>query len=503
MKLKVKDLDISTGRNLIAILNDEDARKLDLHALDRIKIFYGKKIETVILNIAETSKAVKPGEIGLVEEVMKSLGAKNNSLVDIMIARKPLSLEHIKKKLDGKTLTKKEIDQIIWDIVHNKLSDIELTYFVAACYARTMNMQETINLTKSIAYQGDVLRMNKYPIVDKHCIGGIPGNRTSPILVPIIASAGYTIPKTSSRSITSPAGTADTVEVLCPVSFDINRMKKIVSKTNGCLVWGGALNLAPADDKIIHVEKPLGIDAESQLLASILAKKLTVSSTHVIIDIPIGKNTKIENKKDALELKNKFETVGKAIGMHIEVVITSGDEPIGYGIGPALEAKDILYVLMRHPKRPLDLEDKCIMMAGKVFEMLGEKNGKKKAREILDSGKAYQKFKEIIKAQGGNPNITPDKIQVGKFRYQFKSRKTGKIFMINNYAISKISRIAGSPLDKGAGILLCKHVKDSIKKGEAIFEIYAGSKEKLDYARDIANEMDVVGIKNVERAYLS
>ncbi len=489
MKLKVKDLDISTGRSLVAILNEADAGKLDLHALDRIKILYGKKIETVMVNIAESDKSVKAGEIGLVEEVIRSLGVRNNAQVGIMLARKPLSLEHIKKKLDGKILSKDEIEQIVWDIVHNKLSDIELTYFVAACYSHSMSMKETIALTKAIAYQGDVFRVKRYPIVDKHCIGGIPGNRTSMILVPMIAAAGFTIPKTSSRSITSPAGTADTMEVLCNVCFDINRMKRIVSKINGCLVWGGALNLAPADDKIIHVEKPLGIDAESQLLASILAKKLSVSSTHVIIDIPVGRNTKIENKKDALELKNKFETVGKILGMHIEVVITYGDEPIGFGIGPALEARDVLYVLRRDEKRPIDLEEKCIMMAGRVFEMLGKRNGRKIARDILESGKAYEKMKDIIRMQGGNPNITPEKIKLGKCVYSFKAKKSGKISMLNNYAFSKIARIAGAPVDKSAGIYLMKHVRDSVKKGETVFEIYADSDEKLRYAVDIANEM--------------
>src|SRR3989338_6290687 len=284
MKLKVKDIDISSGGPLIAVVNHEDAAMVDLHVMDRIKIKKGHKIETVVVDIAQSKKVVPKGKIGVFEEVIDSLRLKNNDKVEITIAKKPLSIDYIKKKLDGQKLSQKEIDQIVWDIVNNKLSAVEMTYFVAACYTNVMTTEETILLTKSMVEHGDILKLNKYPVIDKHSIGGIPGNRTTLIIVPIIAAAGYYIPKTSSRSITSPAGTADTMEVLADVSFSIKKMKAIVMKTSGCIVWGGSLNLAPADEKIIFVERPLEIDAESQLLASIMAKKHSVSSTHILID---------------------------------------------------------------------------------------------------------------------------------------------------------------------------------------------------------------------------
>jgi len=306
MRFKVKDMDIATGGPLVAVLNKEDTLKFDIHHLDRIKIKKGKKIETVVADIAESSKVVPPGTIGVYEEVISSLKLKNKDKVDVTLARKPLSIEFIRKKLDGRKLTKKEINQIVWDIVHNKLSTSELTFFVAACYTNQMSIDETIMLTKAIASHGSTLKLNRYPIVDKHSIGGIPGNRTTMVLVPIIAAAGLTIPKTSSRSITSPAGTADTMEVLTKVSFPMHKMKQIVMKTNGCIVWGGSLNLAPADDKIINVERTLEIDAESQLLASIMAKKHSVSSTHILIDIPIG-GAKVKNKVEASKLKKAFD----------------------------------------------------------------------------------------------------------------------------------------------------------------------------------------------------
>ncbi len=496
MKLKVKDMDISTGGFLVIILNEKDAKLLDIHALDRVKVKKGKRMETCVVDIAESKKAVPPGKIGLYEEVLDRLNVKNGNIVQIMPARKPLSLDFIKKKLDGKKINKKEIDQIVWDIVNNKLSDIEITYFISACYMRQMDLQETIWLTKAMAMHGDILRLNRYPVIDKHCIGGIAGNRTTMVIVPIVAASGLTIPKTSSRSITSPAGTADTMEVLAQVNFSIKQMKKIVEKTNGCIVWGGSLNLAPADDKIIRVERPLRIDAESQLLASIMAKKHSVSSTHILIDIPIGKGSKVKDKKEALKLKYDFEMLGKKLKKKNKVILTNGNYPIGNGIGPALEARDVLWILKNDKKAPKDLMEKSLYMAGLTLEMGGKApkgKGKQTALEILKSGKAYKKMVQIIKAQHGKI-IDPNKIRLGRFRFDVKAGKTGKIIDISNDCVSKIARVAGAPINKKAGIYLYKHVGDKVKRGEKLFTVYAESKNKIDYAKEIERQVCTVKI---------
>ena len=494
MKLRVKDISIASGGPLVAVMNHEDAARLDLHVMDRIKIKKGSKIETVVVDITQSRKIVPKGKIGVFEEVLKSLKLKNNALVDISIARKPLSIDYIKKKLDGQTLTKNEIDQIVWDIVHNKLSAVELTYFVAACYTNVTSTEETILLTKAMVKYGDVLNLGKYPVIDKHSIGGIPGNRTTMVVVPIIAAAGYYIPKTSSRSITSPAGTADTMEVLADVTFSIKKMKAVVLKTNGCIVWGGSLNLAPADDKIIAVERPLEIDSESQLLASIMAKKHSVSSTHILIDVPIGKDAKVRNMFNALKLKKEFEKIGKRLRKHIKVIITDGTQPIGNGIGPGLEARDILWLLKRDPRRPIDLENKCLMMCANIFSMVGVKDGFKKALEILNSGKAYQKMIEIINAQGGR-EIAAEDIKIGRYSYDIISSKSGRVADIDNISISRIARIAGAPKDKGAGIYLYKHVGNKVKRGDKLFTVYAESKHEMEYAKDVMKGLKVFAIK--------
>ncbi|MBU0586006.1 thymidine phosphorylase, partial [Candidatus Micrarchaeota archaeon] len=308
-----------------------------------------------------------------------------------------------------------------------------------------------------------------------------------PIVVSIVVAAGLACPKTSSRSITSPAGTADTVETIAGVSFNEKEIMKIVEKTGGCMVWGGAVNLAPADDKIIQVEHPLSIDAEGQLLASIMAKKGSVSATHVLIDIPVGKTAKVKDAKHAKHLKQKFLSLGKKLGMKMEVMVTDGSEPIGNGVGPALEMKDVLYVMKNDERQPLDLREKCLKVSGVILEMTKKApkgKGYRMAKKILDSGKAFSKMKEILSAQGGKL-FNPDKIEVCPLKYDYKSKKSGRVKQINNESVSKIARVAGAPKDKCAGVYLYKHVGDSVKKGDKLFTIYSRSRRKLRYASDI------------------
>jgi thymidine phosphorylase len=153
-----------------------------------------------------------------------------------------------------------------------------------------------------------------------------------------------------------------------------------------------------------------------------------------------------------------------------------------------LEARDVLWVLKRDPRRPLDLEKKCLMMCANIFSMLGIKNSYKKAFGILDSGKAFSKMIEIIRAQGGK-EIAAEDIKIGKFVHDILSPKSGKVSGIDNIAVSRIARVAGAPRDKGAGIYLYKHVHDRVKKREKLFTIYSESRHELDYAKDMAKTM--------------
>lgn len=489
MKLKIKLMKWAAGLPVV-MLDEKTALELGVHTKDRllIKTISGRprSISTVIDVV---NGLVKKNEIGISKELKNMLNLKVGQYVNVFLAPPPKSLFLIKKKLDGQTLSQKEIYEIIKDIVSNALSEPEVALFISAMYERGMNLKETIFLIKAILKSGNVLdfdgRRSIY-IVDKHSIGGIPGNRTTPIVVSICASAGLVMPKSSSRAITSAAGTADVIETIADVEFSIKEVKKIVKKTNACMVWGGSLEMVPADSKIIRVEKILKVDPKAQLLASIMSKKLALGSKYILIDIPYGKNAKVSKSK-ALELKNNFEKLGKYFRKKVKVVLTKGDEPIGNGIGPTLELIDIIRVLDPTKEGPRDLKEKSLFLAGEIFEMTKKaKKGKGElmANEILQSGKAFEKFKEIIKAQHGDLK----RIKLAKFKKDIFAKKSGKIIEIHNKKINSLARVAGCPVDKSSGLFLYVHLKNKVKKGDKLLTIYSESesriKESLNYYND-------------------
>ncbi len=487
MEYKVKKLDMFTGYPLIAVLNKKDADLMDIYPLDKVRIRSGKTNVIATLDTTRSEKLVKRGQIGIFSEGFKELGAKPCSTVHLYLEKKPTSVALIKKKLNGNRLNSEEIFEIIKDISRGLLNDIEICYFVAGGYIHKLSMNETIALTKAMIANGQILKFSKEIIVDKHCIGGVAGNRTTPIVVSILAASGLTVPKTSSRSITSAAGTADTMEVLCNVNMSPEQMQKIVRKTNACLAWGGALSLAPSDDKIIRVEHPLSIDPNGQLIASILAKKKSVSATHVLLDVPIGRGAKIEKKADALRLKKKFLEVAHAIGLKLKVFITDGSQPIGNGIGPMLEAREVIYLLKNADQNTYHamLKRKCLHISADLLELSGKVKkgeGYSYAKAILESGAAFSKFKQIVEAQGGKiPN--PDRMRTARYSMNFEAYKSGKILHVDNKMINRIARIAGAPNDKEAGVYLYIHKNNVVKKGEKLFTLYSDNKERLNYAK--------------------
>ncbi|MBW2994346.1 AMP phosphorylase [Candidatus Woesearchaeota archaeon] len=499
MKLKVKDVDIATGGVKVVLLNQKDADKLDLHHNDRVVIKKGKRRITAVLDIAESSRAVGPGKIGLFEEVLDELRVKHNDVVKIKTGKKPVSVSYIKKKLENQELNYSETYTIMKDIVHDNLTMIELTAYILANYTHGMTLSEIIDSTKAMKNTGNVVRVPGKIVADVHGIGGVPGNRTTPLIVSILVAAGLKVPKTSSRAITSPSGTADTMEVLCKIEMSIRRLEKIVREVGGFLVWGGAeqINLAPADDKIIQVEHPLEIDAEGQMLASIMAKKSSVNATHLLLEMSVGKSAKLPDKKSAKRLMWYFDRIGKAFKIKIIYHIDDGSQPIGHGIGPALEARDVLLALMNDERAPQDLVKKSITMAGKMLEFTGKSRkgkGRELAKQLMENGEAYKTFLKIIKAQGGCVP-TLEKIKLGKFTKTFKAKKSGKIIHVDNKITTKIARMAGAPSDHGSGIYLHVHKGYKVKKGDDLFTIYSQNKEELGYAIECAQTFSLMQIK--------
>jgi AMP phosphorylase len=480
MELKVKLLKWYAGIP-VAMLNVKTAELMGIQTKDRIAIktiSRTPKESSTIVDIS--SNIIQKNEIGISSELQERLLLKTGQKVDVDLSPVPKSMVFIKKKMNNGVLNQKEINEIIAEIINNSLSEAEIALFISAMYEKGMNMQEIICLINAILNSGEKLKLKGKFIVDKHSIGGIPGNRTTPIVVSICAAAGLIVPKSSSRAITTAAGTADVIETVAEVDFSMKELKKIVEKTGACLIWGGSLEIVPADEKIITIEKALNIDPESQLLASIMSKKLALGAKYILIDIPYGKTAKVSREK-ALELGKKFEYLGKHFNKKMRVVLTRGDEPIGHGIGPALEMIDLIKVLKQTEDRPLDLEKKSLFLAGEIFEMTGKaKKGKGKefAETFLVSGKAFEKFKEIIKAQRGNLN----RIKSAKFKKDILMKKEGKIAEIDNKKINSLARVCGCPMDKFAGLYLYKHVGEKLKKGEKLLTIYSESKARIKEA---------------------
>lgn len=483
ISLKIKKIGIDTYKENIAYLprHSEIAKSQGFQALSKIEIHHQNRSILATLNMTENG-LLTHHEIGLSHIAFERLGAQEGEEVCLAYPNPLLSTDHIRHKLDGLTLSKDQFLEIVQDILSYRYSNIELTAFVIACSKQRLNEEEMTFLTEVMVETGEQIHWDLPLVLDKHCIGGVPGNRTTMIVVPIIAALGLPIPKTSSRAITSPSGTADTVGALSQVQLSLDKMKQVVAEENACLAWGGSLSLAPVDDIIISVERALNLDSEGQMVASILSKKKAAGSTHVLLDIPIGAHAKVRSKKDGGRLKKLFENIGKKMGLKVEAIFTDGSQPIGRGIGPVLEAEDVLLVLQNHPQAPQDLREKSLFLAAELLELVHKAkkgHGKKIVEEILVSGKAYEKFLRILEKQG-----PLKKLKRAKYTHEVGSPLGGILQFIHNKKIARVAKLAGAPQDEGAGVYLHKKVGDPIQKCETIFTVYAETQEELKFAID-------------------
>lgn len=480
MELKVQPIDIKVGKYKI-ILNSIDAKELGVYEGDRVRVT-GHVTVTAIVDFTEDM--ISPGMIGLYHEVKEQLQREWTEIVEVEPAEKPKSARLIRKNMDGEKLVQEEIYGLVKDIVEENLSEIELAAFLTSTYINDMTDDETEWLTRAMIDTGEKLEFAKGPIMDKHSIGGVPGNKISLLVVPIVAANGLLIPKTSSRAITGAGGTSDLMEILAPVEFSATQVKEMTEKVGGVLVWGGATNIAPADDKLIKVEYPLSIDPHCQLLASIMAKKGAVGAENVVIDIPTGPGTKIVNVQEGRKLARDLINLGDRLGMNVDCALTYGASPIGRTVGPALEVREALKVL-ETGEGPNSLIEKSMVLAGMLLEMGGVAapgQGNELAMETLKNGKALAKFREIIEVQGGNPDVTYKDITAGEHTAEINAPANGYVLEFKNKRVVQIARLAGAPNDKGAGVLIHKKQGEPVKKGEPVLTIHAEKKNKLETA---------------------
>jgi thymidine phosphorylase len=475
MRFRISLVHSNSNRHAV-FMSDKSASSLGIFFGDVIELTQDKKkVSAVVLesNLPE-------GNIGLTRYFIYTASLDLNQYVEAELERKAGSINLILKKLRGLPLSREEINLIVKDISRQALSEAAISYFVAAVAKNGLSLSETRHLTESMANSGDRLHWNSKVVADKHCVGGIPGNRTTPIVVAICAAAGLIMPKTSSRAITSAAGTADMMEVLTHVALPTTKIKSVVQKVGACLAWGGSLGLAPADDLLIHVERQIDLDPKEQIVASILSKKIAAGSTHVLIDIPVGKGAKV-SIKEGKELSSLFKKVALQFNLIVETVLTDGTQPIGQGIGPLLEARDVLAVLEGKDVSP-DLREKSIFLAGKLLELTGKvKKGKgeEQAKYYLDSGAALKKFNEILDAQGRKKvDLTP-----GPYSFDLFA-SGGKRLVWNNQELNHLARVLGCPEKNKAGLLLhvLSHMK--AKQEKPIITLYAETQNELEEAKE-------------------
>lgn len=468
-------------------------RSKGFEARSRVRVSAGAKSLLATLNVIQ-SELLGPEEASLSEVAWAQLGARDGQLIEVTHPGPIKSESFVRAKAYGERLSDTALNSIVDDIAKGLYSDLHLAAFVTACMGDRLDLDEMIGLTRAMINAGDRISW-PYPIVaDKHCVGGLPGNRTTMLVVPIIAALGLPIPKTSSRAITSPAGTADTMETLAPVNLDLVAMRRVVEREGGCIVWGGTARLSPADDIIIRVERPLDFDSESQLVASVLSKKIAAGATHVIFDVPVGPTAKVRTWEAARRLRERLSKVGATLGLDVRIMETDGNQPVGRGIGPALEARDVLMTLQRHPDAPMDLRDRALHLAGHLLELADHTRageGLRLATEALDSGRAWEKFQSICEAQGGMR--APPRAE---HQHPLLASIGGIVAAMDNRRLARVAKLAGAPKSPAAGVDLHVGLGDRVSPGQPLFTIHAQSSGELDYAlHDVVTQRVVIGIK--------
>jgi thymidine phosphorylase len=493
--LRARRFGVDTQQEAVVFMRQDChvCRSEGFSAHARIRLTHGdKSIIGTLYQVASALLAL--GEAGLSESAWSRLGLSEGGDIEVAHPRPLVSLSKVRGKVYGSRLDVEALRTIIGDVVAGRYSDIHLSSFVTACSARPLDRDEIIALTSAMVEAGEKIDWDIRPVVDKHCVGGLPGNRTTPIVVAIVAACGLTMPKTSSRAITSPAGTADTMETLAPVDLDLPAMQRVVEREGGCVVWGGAVRLSPADDILIRVERALDLDSEGQLVASVLSKKIAAGSTHLVLDLPVGRTAKVRSADASKTLSASLQDVAGMFGLTTRVLVTDGTQPVGRGIGPALEARDVLSVLQRAPDAPSDLRARALSLAALLLELAGvvpTGSGEAQATATLDEGRAWAKFQGICEAQGGMRE-PPASIQ----RHPIFAGHSGRVGAIDNRRIAQVAKLAGAPEAKAAGVEMHVRVGDLVDRDAPLFTVHAESPGELDYALAFAaSNADIVRLE--------
>ena len=489
---KIVSFDIQNWSWHIVMLNAEQAANYWIKDDDKISLI--RRWEEFVVDVALTDKYVQANEIWVTNDFLAEYPIMEwDTVLVCFVKNNPLSMQAIRKKLLWKKITDEEIDAIIEDIKDNKIHDLVLAYYVATSFFYKSDVHELAYTTKATAYTWDMYRF-PWIVAGKYCIWWVPGNETTMIVIPILASLWITMPKSFSKAITSPAATGECVNVLMDIEFDKQEVIRLTDKVWACLVWNEKLNLAPVNDRIIKVSAPLGMEPYARMISSIMAKNYAMGINHCLIDIPMWPTAKVATMRDAKRVAKRFKEIWEYLWIKMDIEITDWSEPIGRWIWACLQAREALRILQQYKTRSEDLEKKAIFLASRLLMLCGAANNMWNAENLvktqLTNWEAWKKMQEIIKAQNGNPNIKSEDIQLGKFSHDIIAEKDCRIKKVDMKHLNTMVRWLWAPKQYQAGIYLHKRVWDKVKKGEVIYTMYSDSANKLSLIKEMQKEKD-------------
>lgn len=400
----------------------------------------------------------------------------------------------IQKKKSGETLTKEEIDFMITDYVAGKIPDYQMSAMLMAIYFNGMENEELAAFTLAMRDSGDLVDLS--PIegikVDKHSTGGV-GDKTTLIVGPIVAACGVPVAKMSGRGLGFTGGTLDKLESISGFRIDLSAEEffETVKKT-GISVIGQTGNLAPAD-KLLYALRDVTatVDSIPLIAASVMSKKLAAGSDKIVLDVTTGSGAFMKNTRDAKKLAKHMVAIGNHAGKETVAILTGMEEPLGFAIGNNMEVKEAIEVLKGDG--PEDVKEVSVALAGMMLslglENVSHSQGKRMAKKALSSGQAFEKFKEMVQAQGGDIRYVehPEFFERDAFEGEVLAAEDGFLSGMDTEKIGVAAGLLGagretkdSVIDMSAGIYLEKKIGDTVKKGEPIAICYAGTKEKLN-----------------------
>jgi len=417
------------------------------------------------------------------------------------------------KKRDGQELTQEEINFMIKEYCEDRIPDYQMSAMLMAIYFQGMDINEIKYLTLAMVNSGKIIDLSSIPgiKVDKHSTGGV-GDTTTLALAPMVAAADVPLAKMSGRGLGHTGGTIDKLESIegFKTELSLNKFIDIIKKV-GASIISPTSDLAPADKKLYALRDVTGtIDSIPLIVSSIMSKKLAAGADAIVLDVTTGSGAFMQEYKDALKLGKIMVDIGLELGKETVAVVSNMDEPLGFAIGNSLEVKEAIEVLK--DKGPEDLRNLCLVLGAHMLKLGGAvksyEEGKNRLEKILQEGAAFNKFKEMIAAQGGNPEIidNPELLPLAKHCTKIKADISGYIQKIDSRLIGESAMLLGagrekkeSEIDLSVGIILKKKVGSKVNINEDLAEVYYNDSENLKEANNKLFSSFVIGDKKPKK----